>query len=780
MTVRTGTAGRGALHGLRVVDFGQYLAGPLVAMVLADLGADVVRVDPPGGPRWRTDANAVLQRGKRSIVLDLTRPADAEVARGLVDRADIVVEGFRPGVMARLGLGPQESVMRNPGLVYCSLPGFGHDDPRAGVPAWEGVVNAAAGLFVEPPGAGRPVYNALPLASSYGAAVAAHSVLAALIARERDGHGQWVEVPLFDAAFEAIGQLGQRTEFADPVPYRPTRDMPPPIGHYRCEDGRWLHLCLLQDRHLQWFADEFLPADWVADGMADAERLWTDPNMMVRAKARFAALFATRTALEWERAINERSGAPSALCATTEQWLRDDRHARDIGAVIALDDPSLGPTLQAGHPITMSATPPRAAGPRHPLDADRDVVLAEVAGSSPAPRRPGAPRLAHALAGIRVVDLTQVLAGPTSARVLAEYGADVVKVQNAGDNQHRYHLYGNSGKRSIILDLKAPEGQEVLGRLIDGVDVVVENFARGVAERLGVGEDDVRRRSPAVVYATVSAYGRAGYRGGYRGREELGQAVTGMQVRWGGYGPDDEPLQGPLTYTDSMSGLYAALAILVGLYHRLRTGEGQAVESSLAHAGTYHQIPFMIAYSGRTWDEPHGWEATGQGPLDRIYQAADRWLYLAAPGDGDRERLRTVEGLHDLVLDDEDEKLTDQLTEILRGAPAADWVARLTAVGVGAHVVLEIDEVMRHPTAVARGLSTMREHPGIGPVRNPGPSRRLSATPAVLTAPAGPPGHDTRALLADLGLGDRTDELIRRGVVRTELAEGIDLFGRPR
>src|SRR5919106_60739 len=135
MTVRTGTAARGALHGLRVVDFGQYLAGPLVAMVLADLGADVVRVDPPGGPRWRTDADAVLQRGEPSIVLDLARPVDVDVARGLVDRADVVVEGFRPGVMARLGLGPQESVTRNPGLVYCSLPGFGHDDPRAGVPA---------------------------------------------------------------------------------------------------------------------------------------------------------------------------------------------------------------------------------------------------------------------------------------------------------------------------------------------------------------------------------------------------------------------------------------------------------------------------------------------------------------------------------------------------------------------------------------------------------------------------------------------------------------------
>src|SRR5579885_2064857 len=115
----------GALAGIRVIDFGQYLAGPLLAMMLADNGADVIRVDPPGGPRWKHHANAILQRGKRSIVLDLKQPEDQAIARRLVASADVVVENFRPGVMERFGLGPEAMTAANPRLVYCSIPGFG-------------------------------------------------------------------------------------------------------------------------------------------------------------------------------------------------------------------------------------------------------------------------------------------------------------------------------------------------------------------------------------------------------------------------------------------------------------------------------------------------------------------------------------------------------------------------------------------------------------------------------------------------------------------------------
>ena len=178
-----------ALEHLRVIDFGQYIAGPLLGMLLADQGADVVRVDPPGGPVWDTPANATWNRGKRSIALDLKSEGDREVARRLVEGADVVIENFRPGVMERLGLGPQAMTEANPRLVYCSVPGFASDDPRAGMPAWEGVVAAAAASFRPADASHRPVYTAIPIASTYAAFQAAGSIVLALNARERDGRG---------------------------------------------------------------------------------------------------------------------------------------------------------------------------------------------------------------------------------------------------------------------------------------------------------------------------------------------------------------------------------------------------------------------------------------------------------------------------------------------------------------------------------------------------------------------------------------------------------------
>src|SRR5262249_49326403 len=159
------------LSGIRVIDFGQYVAGPLVGTLLGDQGADVIHVDPPSGPRLDSPANAVLFRGRRTLRLDLTDANDLAVARDLVASADVLIENFRPGVMARLGLGPEECGARNERLVYCSIPGFGSDDPRASMPAWEGVVLASTGCIGGTRGqrvSAEPRCTALPLASTFG------------------------------------------------------------------------------------------------------------------------------------------------------------------------------------------------------------------------------------------------------------------------------------------------------------------------------------------------------------------------------------------------------------------------------------------------------------------------------------------------------------------------------------------------------------------------------------------------------------------------------------
>ena len=760
------------LDGLRVVDFGQWLAAPLVAAWLADAGADVIRVDPPGGPRWVHPANAMLQRGKRSIVLDLKSGPDRDIAQQLVARADIVLESFRPGVMARLGLGAETMTSAHPRLIYCSIPGFSADDPRAGLAGWEGVVEAAAGLYLFPgcipmnyvgDRDGEPIFSALPLASAYGAFVAAHSIAAALIARERTGRGQRVEVPLFDATFELIGANVMKTERPRRAATAPKVGLEhPQLGHYRCADGKWLELCLFQDKHLRWFADVFLPQEYIDDGMGDAERMLTDPGLQVRARERYARLFATRPAREWEIAINEESGASAALCQTAEDLLTIDSHARDSGAVIDLDDHEYGKTAQAGFPVRMSKTPWNVSFPRRPLDADRAAILAELTqpqGNPVAPPPASIDDRVQALAGIRVLDMAQVLAGPTVARILAEYCAEVIKVHSLVDRQLAMHLYTNSGKSSIMVDLKTAEGMDVFRRLSDGVDVIVQNFTRGVAERMGIGEDAVREYSPDVVYVSISAFGYQGYHGSWRGREQLGQGPTGIQVRAGG---DGEPVMSPYPLNDYGSGNLGAFGALLALYHRLRGGEAQHVQTSLTHSGTFLQIPFMVAFSGREWDEPAGAQAKGWGPWDRLYAGSDEWFYLCAPGG--------LDAVADLAGLDE-----EQLAKAFTSAPAKEWVDRLVAAGVAAHVLVDQSDLMDDPGAQARGLVIEREHPGEGRIRMAGPSPRLSRTPAHATRPAGRPGSDTRSVLDGLGL-DSAD-LIARDIARSGLPEGTEFIG---
>ena len=161
-----------ALEHIRIIDFGHYIAGPLTGMLLADQGADVIKVDPPGGPRWDTPANATWNRGKRSILLDLKSSSDLDTARKLIQSADVVIENFRPGVMDRLGLGPVAMTDSNPSLIYCSIPGFASDDPRASMPAYEGIIGAATATYRTSDDStmtdnSRPRYTAIPIASVY-------------------------------------------------------------------------------------------------------------------------------------------------------------------------------------------------------------------------------------------------------------------------------------------------------------------------------------------------------------------------------------------------------------------------------------------------------------------------------------------------------------------------------------------------------------------------------------------------------------------------------------
>jgi crotonobetainyl-CoA:carnitine CoA-transferase CaiB-like acyl-CoA transferase len=192
------------------------------------------------------------------------------------------------------------------------------------------------------------------------------------------------------------------------------------------------------------------------------------------------------------------------------------------------------------------------------------------------------------------------------------------------------------------------------------------------------------------------------------------------------------------------------------------------VGASLAQTGTFIQTPFMIDYQGRTWDEPAGQQAKGWGPLDRLYRAADRWFYLGAVGPDAHDRLAAVAGLGGTEgLSGSD--LEAALSARFATAPAETWVERLTAAGIGGHILRHTQEVMEDPWAKAHRLSVERDFPELGRVRTIGPTGRLSRTPLRLNDPASPPGTHNREVLEEIGLGSRYDELMTSGVLASKV-----------
>jgi crotonobetainyl-CoA:carnitine CoA-transferase CaiB-like acyl-CoA transferase len=392
----------GPLAGLRVIDFGQYAAGPGAAMILADQGAEVVRIERPGGPAMPSPANAVYNRGKRRVVLDLKTRDGLAAAVALVDGADVVIENFRPGVMARLGLGYESLRSRNRGLVYLSLPGFSRADAEhAGIPGWEGVVAAAMGQYTDM-GLNRVLmgigasYSPLSLASAYAAIFGAMSVVFALRARATDGQGDWIEVPLAAALMEGLAYNSMWVEDL-PERYKSLREremdrrralglpmnlsyealqafLDPFYRTYRCRDGRLIYVVAGSHKtHAEtvlkglglWDemvaagvpnGDPYLPIrDW-PDGADSTLKAYpiTEP-WAGRLTARMAEAFMTRDAAEWERLLGD-AGAPVAMHRTTRQWLQAEHRWPGSPAVPRSSAPRPGPRMST------AARPPPVAG----------------------------------------------------------------------------------------------------------------------------------------------------------------------------------------------------------------------------------------------------------------------------------------------------------------------------------------------------------------------------------------------------------------------------------
>lgn len=734
----------GTLKGIRVIDFGQYIAGPFAAMILGDYGADVIHIDPPGGPKWDGyNANAVLARGKRNIILDLKQQEDLNVAKKLIATADIVIENFRPGVMDRLGLGYESCAEENPGLIYCSIPGFSKTDlERRSMPGWEGIVSAEGGLY-----SGADMmkhesfirFNALPLASNFAAVIACHSIVSALIVRKKCGRGQYIESSLYDACFEVDGTRTVTPNYGF-IPKGMSRSaesinaysLVRKMAQYPCKDGRYIQTTP-PPRGATSLARALFPKEWLMNGLPE------DADKTVE------KLMLTKTMYEWEEYAQKEHGAGFAVSQTSEEWLRD-MSAIESRTVISVDDPILGKTTQPGVPSIMLKSRDCAGIPRHMPDEDRLEILEELETLKPKQKPSSCPKPEPALKGVKVLDLCQVVAGPTCGRLLAEYGADVLKINNPDIMANFTALAGhdvqNNGKTCIFLALKSEEGRELLNRFIREADIFHCNFAQEAYEHLGVTEEQLRNLNPEIILSQINIHSLGGGREWMRGHEDLGEAVSGMSCR---YGNSVKPVTLPLLVLDHMTGQMACLGVMLAVYDRMCNGKGQRVQACLSRSSTLTQLPFMINYDGKIWNEPAGLEAKGYGPLDRLFKAKDGTFYMVAKS---TSVLRSIPKLSDMPEDPEE--FADVFERLTTGENVDTWLSLLNIPGVCVRRCRYYQvEPPEEEYAKARGLTKREYHPGVGFLRTSHGAPRLSLTPTIPAFPCSAPGGDTERFLEE-------------------------------
>ena len=378
------------------------------------------------------------------------------------------------------------------------------------------------------------------------------------------------------------------------------------------------------------------------------------------------------------------------------------------------------------------------------------------------------------LAGMKIIDLTHVMAGPTCTLMLADMGADVIKIekvplgddtrQNApkiGDETAAY-LMMNRSKRGIALDLKQPGAAKVLHRLLDGADAVVENFGPGVMERLGFGYEDLRTKYPALIYCSLSGFGRTGPYKDRRGFDLVAQAMSGI-MSFTGEGPGRPPVKCGAPLSDITAGLLAAMGILAAYTHRLKTGEGQRVETSLYEAAliqTYWQSAIAMA----TGVAP---VAMGSGhPLNAPYQAfetSDGWIVVGGANQRNWQRVADALGAPELVQDprfataglrvEHHTELEAELAPRFLRNSSQHWLASLEKQGVPCGPVRNMLQALSDPHTIAREMVVEVPHATLGSVQTLGVPVKFSQTPARVRHGAPVYGQHSREVLGEYGFG---------------------------
>jgi crotonobetainyl-CoA:carnitine CoA-transferase CaiB-like acyl-CoA transferase len=778
-----------ALAGIRVLEIGTGFALAYCGKLFADFGAEVVKAEPPGGDPLRQAPP--LLGGESALFAWLTTNRRSITAADLgpwLAGADVLLDGRAPGARSPI---PGEA---DPGLIRCDLSWFGETGPYAGFAGTDAVARALAGVFFcTGPVEGPPmVLDGFPGETLTGLA-AGIATLAALLARQ-DG-GRRLETNQLETNLAVSEYYVTQALLTPGLVRRHGRDrfFPTwPMGVYPCAEGSWLGVTVVTPAQWRGFCDMLgLPALG-----ADPE-LVVGPNRIARLpeiEAAFAPRLLTRPAAAWHAECLERR-LPCVAIPDMAGLLRTEQHrGRGAFAPVTLGDTGFeAPVL----PLRLPRSPPAAGGVPPRLGADDGAA-------PPPPRRRAQQRATRPpLAGVTILDLSMGWAGPLCTRMLGDLGATILKVEaiqypdwwrgldprpaffaeKQYETNPRYNAL-NRNKAGITLDLSNPEGAALLKRLVAGADAVVENYAREVLPKLGLGYAALSAARPDLVMVSMPAFGAEGPWRDARAYGSTLEHASGLPSVAGEDGTP--PVTSHLAFGDPVGGYNAAAATLLALLHRQRTGEGQHVDLAQVECIMQFTAPWLIAQA-----------ATG-APLPRLGNrhpvhvpqgcfpcaGEDRWIVVAVTDDAAwRGACRVIgaealAGLDAVARRARQAELEALIAAWTRGQDADAAMAMLQAAGVAAGVCRNPIQLMADAQLVARGVFQPIERAFVGRhLQLSAPFREAGAGPLPVRRPAPTLGEDNAAVLGDR-LGLTAAELARLAAAGVIGTEAVPIAGR--
>ena len=827
----------GPLAGLTILDLTEYVCGPYATKLLADFGAEVIKIERPGGDPARklgpfpggqphpekSGTFFYFNTNKRSIELDLATPEGKQTFLDLLDRADAVVESFRPGRMEELGIGWDVIHARRPNVPLVSISNFGQESPYRDYLGTELTLFALAGeMYTMGVMEREPVtmYGTASLVESGSAAATA--TFAAIFASKKQGIGQRVDYSIADSHFLGADRrhVGTITfEFSGRKTTRATRTNRAALaGVYPCADG-WVEFTAASTR-MDRFAAMLGNPEWIQDPKWRVRAALMDPDNVAELEAHFFAWLSEHTKREIWAAARDARVLCGPLFDVAE--INEDPHFRGRGFWATAKHAELGEVVFPGRPFIMPKTPWALRRPAPLLNEHEPEIRAELATTPPKPAVAATPTPTLPLDGIRVIDLCVVWAGPFSTLLLGDLGAEVLKAENShvmqpmtrgsiarpskelaamlppaaggypnndpGPRPWNYNptfvqLFRN--KKSFTVDLRTEEGREIFGRVVAQADAVVENNATETMEGLGITYEWLQQYNPKIIMVRIPAYGSTGP---YNQARALGvhlESVMGHTLLRG-YRDADPSENSAIFSGDYLAGAQAALAVMMAIWHRDQTGEGQKVEIGQAeNASAMLAQAFMEYAINGVVPERRGnrslydFAPTGVYPCRSNGSAAeneDRWISISILSDRQWKALCEVMGNPDWATDPAlstndgrlaaHDEIDAHLAEWTAGFDDYELFHRLQAAGIAAGPVLESSRVFDDAHVQARDLyQPQMLFDGSGPFRFNTPFIRFSETPTGVRQPPVALGEHNEYVYRELlGVDDAEyDRLVAAG-----------------